>query len=198
MKRWEKCVRTESKDEVRRRSVALQNYSYHQRFRFTVRVIGIPVESALGLRLPLDYKCYIEVFGQGTIRGRENRAGLYIASYLAPNPALHARGFAQYFQSIEPIQYDVYPTTPGVLGFGSYADEDSLAWYTVGKPDNWPIIYHDVETGFHEIREMSLVQLILSILEGCSPLQDEIIRKDELLKPHKFHSKNLNIESVLI
>src|SRR5947209_131635 len=87
------------------------------------------IERDLGVQLPEDYKRLIETFGQGGFVGQAFCSGLLIASYLGPARAVErANGFSSYFSTIGPIPYGLYPNKPGLLGFGSYADKDTIAW----------------------------------------------------------------------
>lgn len=149
------------------------------------------VEQQIGLPLPADYKRLIETFGQGEFVGQAFCSGLTIASYLGPaKPSERAKGFSAYFQEVGPMQFGIYPANPGLLGFGSYADKDTVAWHTIGSPEEWPIVLHDPETGFHEIRDVRLLEFILSMLEESSPLHKSgAIRIGNMKGPHAFSAE---------
>jgi hypothetical protein len=145
------------------------------------------VERALGLRLPDDYKLLIETFGQGGFVGQAFCSGLLITSYLGARPVERATGAAEYFRSIAGLPYGVYPAIPGLLAFGSYGDKDTVAWNTSGPPDEWVIVYHDPETGFHEVRNMGALDLAVSVLEESSPLhRNGVIGMGNMKGPHTF------------
>ncbi|VTS04824.1 SMI1/KNR4 family protein [Tuwongella immobilis] len=146
------------------------------------------VERELGLSLPLDYKRLIETFGQGVFVGEAFCSGLIIASYLGPaKPSERAKGFSAYFQDVEAIEFGIYPETPGLLGFGSYADKDTIAWNTVGSPEEWPIVFHDPESGFHELKDVSLLDFVISMLEESGQLHKTgVIRIGNMKGPHTF------------
>lgn len=146
------------------------------------------VERELGLQLPGDYKRLIEVFGQGVFQGHQHLSGLLVTSFFGPTPpATQAEGASAYLGTLDELTYKVYPGSPGLLGFGAYADEDTIAWHTLGSPDEWPIVYHDVETGLHEFKGIGILDLVVAILEEKSPPhKDGIIMKGEMEGPHTF------------
>lgn len=145
------------------------------------------VESELGVQLPEDYKRLIETFGQGEIVGQAYYSGLLIDSYLGGRPVERAKGLAAYFRSIDPLPYHVYPEQPGLLGFGNFGDKDTIAWHTAGLPNEWDIVYHDPETGFHVIKGMGTLEFVISVLEESSPLhKNSIIRMGHMKGPHTF------------
>ena len=146
------------------------------------------IERALGIRLPEDYKTLIETFGQGTFVGKANRSGLLISSYLGPAEAVElGEGFGAYFRTLMPMAYGIYPDQPGLLGFGSYADKDTIAWNTSGEPKDWEIVYDDPETGLHKIKDMGMLEFVISVLEESSPLHKSgVIRMGNMEGPHTF------------
>lgn len=149
------------------------------------------VEHDLGLKLPADYKQLIEAYGQGEFRGHKYCAGLFIASYLGPlTPLERASTMAIAFEALKqhtPLPYATYPERSGLLGFGSYGGEDAIAWVTLGEPDDWPIVYSDLETGFSEFKGVGLLKFVIDVLEETSPLQSEnVIRFGEMAGPHTF------------
>ncbi|MHC2066861.1 hypothetical protein ACYFX5_05290 [Bremerella sp. T1] len=145
------------------------------------------VEQELGLRLPDDYKQLIESYGQGMFQGRRKYSGLNITSFLCPvSPVMLAEATTAALRSLE-LEYRVYPQMPGLLGFGVYKDVDFLAWHVDGPAIHWNIIFQDVETGTNEIPNMGLIDLVISILEGTSPLHTRgIIGAEEMEGPHSF------------
>jgi hypothetical protein len=146
------------------------------------------VENDLGVQLPTEYKYLMETFGQGEFVGQVVCSGLFIASYLGPcRPSERGEGFSAYFRTIDPIPYALYPDNPGLLGFGSYGDKDTIAWNTTGTPERWNIIYHDPETGFHDLHDMTFIEFVISVLEESSPLhRTGVIRTGNMKGPHTF------------
>jgi hypothetical protein len=146
------------------------------------------VENELELALPDDYKRLIDAFGQGTFVGQAFCSGLLISSYLGPARAdQRAKGFSAYLHSIGPIPYGLYPDKPGLLGFGSYADKDTIAWNTKGTPTDWSIILYDPESGVHEAHGIGFLEFLIRVLEESSPFhQNGVIRMGNMKGPHTF------------
>jgi hypothetical protein len=139
------------------------------------------------VRLPEEYKHLIETFGQGVYVGEAYCSGLLIASYLGGRPVERAKGFAEYFRGLDSLPYEVYPDKPGLLGFASYGDKDTIAWNTIGLPEEWPIVYHDPETGFHEVNNLGVLEFVISVLEESSPFHNKgVIGMGNMKGPHTF------------
>lgn len=89
------------------------------------------------------------------------------------------------------MQFGIYPENPGLLGFGSYADKDTVAWNTVGSPEEWPIVFHDPETGFHELKGVGFLDFVISVLEESSTLHKSgVIRMGNMKGPHTFTAES--------
>ena len=145
-------------------------------------------EKDLGIQMPQSYKDCIDIYGQGMFIGAAFRSGLLITSYLRPSGANQwANGFGSLFHSFGTIPYGVYPNDPGLLGFGSYADKDTIAWDATIRTDMWSIVYHDPETGFHNLGELNFIQFVISILEESSYLHESgVIKMGNMKGPHHF------------
>lgn len=145
-------------------------------------------EEALDLILPDDYKLLITSYGQGEFSGFQQFSGIFITSLLG-RKSTHAlaESTLAYFETIATPTYELFPRPQGLLGIGTYKDVDTFAWRTVGSPNEWPIVYHDVETGFHEINNMGILEFVISVLEETSPLHESgIIKMGEMKGPHSF------------
>jgi hypothetical protein len=145
------------------------------------------VESELGTALPTDYKEFIGLFGQGGFVGEKYCSGIQITSYLTERPDELARGYSAYFSTIDDLPYSVYPRKPGLLGFANYGDKDTIGWNTKGSPDEWDIVYHDPESGFHVVEQTPMLEFLISVLEETSPLHKQgVIRMGNMKGPHSF------------
>ena len=132
------------------------------------------VEAKLRVRLPADYRAFVEHFGAGSINQE-----LYINTPFAPSAhfdliAAHAewaeglRHLHQEFPEYEP--YPPYPPPGGLLLWGKTTTRVSLSWHTDGPdPDAWPVVlfndpdWVDCGRGFLDI--------LLDHLTGRNPLQ---------------------------
>jgi len=131
----------ESEAELRRRCEALGSE------------VGLPAgrgfevpweraEAALGTRLPLSYKVFIEYFGPGGFAeelqyftpGIENSA--YELDYCVRRD--HSRSLAPTPHG--DLSYSIFPEPDGLLLFATLP-EDAVYWDTsIGGPDDWPIV----------------------------------------------------------
>jgi hypothetical protein len=132
------------------------------------------VEAELRLRLPADYRAFVERFGAGSINQE-----LYIDTPFAPSAqvdliAAHAqwaqalRELHQEFPEYEP--YPPYPPPGGLLLWGKTNSRVSLSWRTDGpNPDAWPVVLFDdadwVDCG------RRFLDILLDHLTGRDPLQ---------------------------
>jgi hypothetical protein len=156
------------------------------------------VEAELRVRLPADYRAFVERFGAGSINQE-----LYIDTPFAPSAhfdliAAHAqwadalRQLHQEFPEYEP--YPPYPPPGGLLLWGKTNTRVSLSWHTDGPdPDAWPVVLFDdvdwVDCG------RGFLDILLDHLTGRNPLQGLIgfspawpprwqpMRRREMLSP---------------
>lgn len=145
------------------------------------------VERELGVTLPDDYKQLITSYGQGMFQGRRKYSGLSLTSFLRPiSSAIQAEATSAALRALE-LKYPVYPHIPGLLGLGVYKDVDFLTCLVASPSNQSRLVYQDVETGSNELFDVGLIDLIISILNGTSPLHDKgIIMPEEMEGPHTF------------
>lgn len=147
----------------------------------------IEVENTLGMSLPSEYKQFIEIYGQGVFMGNRKRSGVRIDSFLRPVSAdLLAKSAGAYFYGRTDIEYDIYPNNPGLLGIGSYADVNVIAWHTVGGANEWNIVYIDAETGTYELERFAIDALIVSFLELTFLRETGLFSGNSMEGPHTF------------
>lgn len=126
------------------------------------------VEAALGLRLPEDYKAYVNAYGTGALGGLviDNPFGFLHE----PNKAW-TDWAAMYHDFVEyggiDLPYPVFPESNGLLPFGCLCDVNHLNWLTVGECDQWPFVYYDRDKGFREIPGLSATEFIHWARAAC-------------------------------
>ena len=117
------------------------------------------IESALGFRLPSDYRWFCDTYGGGSIRNGASRADFEIfapvsapasscTAGLAGLRGYHMGGFHEAFtydgadeEMWNGAPYSVYPEPGGVLGWGMSEWGDSFFWLMRGEdPNVWPVV----------------------------------------------------------
>ena len=106
------------------------------------------VTSSLGVRLPRDYRDFIDVYGPGTIDDQ-----LDIAAPLGPGDDFDAPSVLELtpkpsstnWLKATGSEYPLWPEPGALLAWGRYRAEDDtygfLYWLTVGDdPDAWPVV----------------------------------------------------------
>lgn len=86
------------------------------------------VESALGVRLPDDYKWLVENYGWG-----EFCDFLYLRTPFGTNP----------YNGVEWQSGRPSGANDGLLIWGTTMDADRLCWLTAGEPRDWPVVVWD-------------------------------------------------------
>lgn len=126
-----------------------------------------PIEAAIGLRLPEDYKELARIYGSGTFMG-------FISIYdavgpdpdcqLVPELSEVRRFFRQYWPDIP-----IYPQPGGLLACGSTNTGEYLFWLTRGLVSEWPIVVwdHDCLEGEElELFEYDLTNFLAGLVTG--------------------------------
>jgi hypothetical protein len=146
------------------------------------------VEAALDIKLPSDYKAWADVYPSMMLGPSVKIANLSVGdegSYdevegrLASLETMIERsGMRDVFDS-EGQRYDpgvtawaTYPANPGLLGWGSIVGGFYLAWYTKGRPEDWPIVLVD-DTNCLHIFNMRFTEFVLKLIDNnLSPKLD--------------------------
>ncbi len=129
------------------------------------------VEAAIGLRLPEDYKAFLDVYGVGAFNHcldvhhpfHVSREG-YREDWVA------FAGYYEGWREFREIPYPIFPEASGLLPFGLLGDVHALGWLTEGEPHAWPFVYHGREAGFAQLAGQSGVEAVLEIVTGRSPM----------------------------
>ncbi|MEV6397162.1 SMI1/KNR4 family protein [Streptomyces sp. NPDC051907] len=117
------------------------------------------VESALGVRLPDDYKQLAQTYGWGefcdylylrTPFGTSQYNGLeWQRAHLSGSPERDA----------ERYPYPLHPDPGGLLVWGATMDTDRLCWLTAGTPESWPVVVCSREN-WYETLPMSATDFV--------------------------------------
>jgi uncharacterized protein (TIGR02996 family) len=146
------------------------------------------VEAAIGLRLPTDYKAFIDTYGSGTIGPLEFVSPLGVGADVRrwwANWAGFYPDIAEY--GIE-IPYPVFPQPGRLLPFGTLGTVDLLNWLTVGEPNSWPFVYYDRDEGFFEVKGLTAVEFILEAVTQRSPLLIRLGSESAFAPPCDFEA----------
>jgi hypothetical protein len=110
------------------------------------------VEKDIGLKLPGDYKEFIDTYGTGQLSSAEGWVVVWnfrdVALFGTPlREVLCGQGsvVAGYKrlekESSYPCPYPTYPEPGGLLPFASVNDVQNLNWLTKGDSDRWDVVY---------------------------------------------------------
>lgn len=103
------------------------------------------VETALGTRLPGDYKQVVETYGWGEFCDYlylHTPFGTSERNSIAWQPARHPTGSPEPdpTRNRERYPYPLHPAPGGLLVWGTTMDADRLCWLTEGSPEDWPVV----------------------------------------------------------
>src|SRR5262249_15376331 len=123
------------------------------------------VEKGLGLRLPPDYKAFLDTYGVGTINHFIRiphpftlTGGIRAAWVNGPMSYEDRRDLGE-------VPFPIFPEPGGLLPFGAVGDFDQLGWLTAGLPHDWSVVYH-CEEGCFGCRGLSAVGFVLEAVTG--------------------------------
>lgn len=130
------------------------------------------VQSELGLRLPIDYKYYINTYGSGWINDF-----LYVLNPFAGSKHLELiRNILQILNSLrankersgtEEVPYPLYAEPGGLLPWGFTDDGHTLYWITIGNnPDKWKVVIGESRGSEWEEYNDYMVDLLVKLLSG--------------------------------
>lgn len=128
------------------------------------------VERQVGTALPPDYKAFIDRYGLGRIA-----EFLSVFTPFSDNPHANlleqAKGQLSARRELslildEPLTFDLYPVSGGLLPFGGTDNGDVLFWLTQGKPEQWCVVVGDSRTLEHETHPTSVTIFLVDYLTG--------------------------------
>jgi hypothetical protein len=154
------------------------------------------VESELGLRLPADYKAYVDTYGFGWV----NR----LVCVFHPTTKVPQINLAQEAEAHNnPDLLEMVETPPphplgvGVarlMCFGGTETQDALYWFTDGEdPDRWPVVFRD-QAGYEWRQyDLSLVGFLLALftreIAPAAYAEAGYLRDDVVFEPNPWGSE---------
>lgn len=127
-----------------------------------------PLEAALGVALPQDYKDFVRLYGAGYFL---EFLGVYVPASPNPNLRLEARvpqvchGLSSVFSPDE-LAYPFWPAPGGLVPFGGTDNGDDLFWLTRGKPAEWKVVVLDRGLGRCETLDCDLTDFLAGLAAG--------------------------------
>ncbi|MEU4064107.1 SMI1/KNR4 family protein [Streptomyces wedmorensis] len=117
-------------------------------------------ETAIGTRLPGDYKRLVETYGWGefcdflylrTPFGTSEYNGIEWQSARLTGPSE---------RDCDRYPYPLQPAPGGLLVWGTTMDADRLCWLTSGPPDDWPVVVWGNEGRYetHPMRAAAFIE----------------------------------------
>ncbi|MBD0694054.1 SMI1/KNR4 family protein [Streptomyces sp. CBMA123] len=97
-------------------------------------------ESALGVRLPEDYKWLVHTYGWGEFCDFLYLRTPFGASQYNGVEWQSGRPSGAPERDRERYPYPLHPSPGGLLVWGTTMDADRLCWLTVGDPRDWPVV----------------------------------------------------------
>lgn len=151
------------------------------------------IERVVGTMLPSDYKQYINTFGTGCI-------GNFLWPFNPFSENKHLNLVEQISVSLEALKvlkekwgdrqcpYPLYPESGGLLPWGITDNGDILFWFTVGHPDDWPIVINEARAPVYEKYEESMTSLLSKLISGeivSDIFPDDFLDRDALFVSRK-------------
>lgn len=140
------------------------------------------VETELGLKLPSDYKKFIEQYGDGVIAGAGVDLG-YIGIWNWRSTKNALKGITNVIKNYEAerraghdFPYDCFPAPGGLLPFGATPNGDHFNWRTEGDPESWDVVFYSFDSA----------KMILLEGDSFSQALHDILAHDSVLVPSEF------------
>jgi len=109
------------------------------------------IESTIGLKLPEDYKQFIEKYGSGKICDSVSIISPFVQNSdwsLLPYIQITTKSYQSYVDTgvINQLRFPTFPALNGLLPFGTTENSNCLNWLTKGQPISWVLIIWDPDT----------------------------------------------------
>ena len=152
------------------------------------------IENKLSLRLPGDYKWFIDNYGTGCVG-----LFLWIFNPFSENEDLNLaaqvesicqmyRENRQETDEEEDCPHPIYPEPGGVVPFGITDNGDVLFWLAEGEdPRGWPVVVNASRSSSYELHAKSMAAFIVGLVSGettSTIIESDFIDHDNLFLPH--------------
>lgn len=104
----------------------------------------VPLERALRLSVPKDYKSFVRIYGAGVIdeflwpfSPNSVNQNLDLMTQINRQASV-LRTIRE--KSVTDVPFPIFPETGGLLVWGISDNGDTLHWLTAGSPEHWPTI----------------------------------------------------------
>jgi hypothetical protein len=133
------------------------------------------IERNLGIRLPEDYKSFINQYGTGSIADF-----IWVFSPFTVNRHLNletqVRQVLEGFKTLQAMFKDkylfpLYPEIGGILPFAGTDNGNHICWLTDGPENDWPVIVFDSRSPECERYNCTMTEFLVNILtkrQRCS------------------------------
>lgn len=126
------------------------------------------IEQGMRIRLPQDYKDYVDAYGTGYIaefiwifNPFSEKASLNLKEQM--HPRLSALQEIKR-QLPNDVPYRIWPELGGLLPVGATGNGDCIYWLTAGNPTQWPILVNESRGPDWATFEMPLTEFLTGIL----------------------------------
>lgn len=130
-------------------------------------------EARLGLKLPSDYKTFIDRYGTGSFddflmvynpfAADEYRNLFYALDTLHQADRRTKKVQNVAWRVVDP--FDIYPAPEGLLPWGCAGSVDeTFFWRIKGDPDSWETIFYNLRSGEYEVWKYPLAGFLLRLL----------------------------------
>jgi hypothetical protein len=147
------------------------------------------VETAIGTRLPSDFKAFTELYGSGMVDDFLYLFNPFAAGKDGNLLVEKDRVLAAYRQTRarfpDRLPLPTFPEEGGVLPLGRTENGDELYWVTRRDPDDWPVALLESRAALLEIHPMPVTNLLAAL--AANQLTSRVLPDDVLDRPsHQF------------
>jgi hypothetical protein len=147
------------------------------------------IENQIGSELPSDYKKYIQYYGDSMWYRH-----IYISTPFDPVDNGNYSFWGWHKKNMEHLsllfkneyswhKYPVFPEKGGIFLCGGDIFGEMIAWITEGEPDNWSVVYFNVDCALFNKYEMNITTFLLKLIKNeihpdCFPSELREVHKN--------------------